>query len=64
MAKQYLGDAVYAEYSTYGNTLVLTTEDGISVTNCIIFEPETLSALLNFIGQARMRNDNSERETN
>jgi hypothetical protein len=41
--KTYLGDAVYAEYDGY--YLVLTTEDGESITNRIYLEPEVLQAL-------------------
>ncbi len=43
--KEYLGDAVYAEFDGCG--IMLTTEDGISTTNSIYLEPEIL-ALLNF----------------
>jgi hypothetical protein len=42
-SKTYLGDAVYAEYDGY--RIILTTEDGISVTNTIYMEPGTLKAL-------------------
>jgi len=41
MKKAYLGDAVYGWFSQYGD-LVLTTEDGISISNEIFFEPEVL----------------------
>jgi hypothetical protein len=46
--KQYLGDAVYAELVRFG-TLVLTTEDGISVTNKILLEPQVLDNLHLFL---------------
>lgn len=36
--KEYLGDGVYLDYD--GFHIVLTTEDGISVTNRICLEPE------------------------
>jgi hypothetical protein len=42
--KTYLGDGVYAEI-IYGQ-LVLTTEDGVSTTNTIVFEPEVLANFL------------------
>lgn len=45
--KTYLGDGVYAEIRPYH--LVLTTEDGISVTNEIFLEPEVLEALQLFL---------------
>ena len=45
--KRYLGDAVYAviEY----NRVVLTTEDGIRVTNRIVLEPEVWFELKRFV---------------
>ncbi len=43
MNKSYIGDGCYAEWDGYGITL--TTENGISVTNKIFLEPETLRAL-------------------
>ena len=47
MTKIYLGDGVYADEQS-GN-LVLTTENGISVTNEIVLEPEVVSALQRFL---------------
>lgn len=41
--KTYLGDGVYAEMSEIG--IVLTTEDGIAVTNTIVLEPEVYAHL-------------------
>jgi len=46
--KFYLGDAVYAELDSFG-AVVLTTEDGISTTNRIVLEEETLDALMQWI---------------
>jgi hypothetical protein len=51
MKKEYIGDAVYAEFDRYG-ALVLTTENGISVTNRIVLEPEVLAALEDYIRRA------------
>lgn len=42
--KRYVGDGVYADYSEHGE-LVLTTENGIEVTNTIVLEPEVWKAL-------------------
>lgn len=50
MSKEYLGDAVYAEYDGYGVTL--TTEDGVSTTNQIYLEPEVLLELLGYVRQS------------
>ena len=50
MMKEYLGDAVYAEYTDRG--IELTTEDGIRVTNRIFLEPEVLHALISFAKRA------------
>lgn len=46
--KRYIGDGVYADVNDIGD-LVLTTENGIEVTNTIVVEPEVLAALLKFI---------------
>ena len=35
--KVYLGDGAYVDFDGYA--LVLTTEDGISVTNTVVLEP-------------------------
>ena len=42
----YLGDGVYAERS--GDVVVLTTDDGVGVTNVIYLEPAVFTALLRF----------------
>ena len=52
IAKDYLGDAVYAEISQFGE-LILTTEDGISVSNRIALDDSTLTALERFVQRAR-----------
>ncbi len=36
--KEYLGDGVYLDFD--GFHIILTTEDGVSVTNTIFLEPE------------------------
>lgn len=48
MNKRYIGDGVYADIDDLGR-LVLTTEDGISVTNRIVLEPEVWAALQHFM---------------
>jgi hypothetical protein len=48
MKKQYLGDGVYIEID-YDTSLVLTTENGIEVTNRIVLERETLCAMIKYI---------------
>ncbi len=45
--KVYLGDGVYAEADEYG-AIILTTENGLSVTNTIYMEPSVLEALERF----------------
>ena len=46
MAKEYIGDGVYID--TNGFHIVLTTEDGLSVTNRIFLEPQYISGILNY----------------
>lgn len=41
--KCYLGDGVYIAHDGY--SLILTTENGISITNTIVLEPEVVAAL-------------------
>ncbi len=48
MKKEYLGDSVYAQITTFGE-LCLTTENGSAATNTIILEPEVLQALLDYV---------------
>lgn len=43
MTKEYLGDSVYIDFD--GNGFLLTTEDGITVSNSIYLELEVLLAL-------------------
>ena len=44
--KQYIGDGVYADFN--GFHVVLTTENGISVTNEIYLEDVVMAALLDW----------------
>lgn len=45
--KLYLGDGVYVHFD--GFSLILTTENGMEVTNTIFLEPDTYSALQDFV---------------
>lgn len=49
MEKIYLGDGVYVEASQEKQIITLTTENGIEITNTIIFEPEVLFNLVRFL---------------
>lgn len=51
--KSYLGDGVYVDWDDATYSIVLTTEDGISVTNRIILEPEVLTALQRYLMKLR-----------
>lgn len=46
MSKIYIGDGVYALFD--GLDIVLTTENGVDVTNTIVLEPSVLKALVEF----------------
>jgi hypothetical protein len=48
LAKAYLGDSVYVELNEHGQ-LVLSTSDGISVSNTIYLEPEVFRALVRYV---------------
>lgn len=49
----YLGDGVYADFDGFG--IVLTTEDGIEVTNRIVLEPETLANFTRWLARLPQR---------
>jgi hypothetical protein len=46
MDKVYLGDGVYVDND--GFNVILTTEDGVTVTNTIYLEPDVMQALLQY----------------
>lgn len=54
--KRYLGGAVYAEVDGL-NDLVLTTEDGNTITNKIYLEPPTWAALKDYVEAAEKEGD-------
>ena len=47
--KSYIGDGVYAEEGSYIGEVILTTEDGIKVTNTIVLGPNEITSLEHFI---------------
>ncbi len=47
MNKQYIGDGVYVEKE--GINYILTTEDGVSITNRIVLEPSIANSMLTFM---------------
>lgn len=47
--KRYIGDAVYVDYISESERLILTTEDGRDITNTIILEPQIYNNLLDFV---------------
>lgn len=51
--KEYLGDAVYADFDGYG--IVLTTEDGIRATNTIVLEPEVVRAFVQYVARLEVQ---------
>jgi hypothetical protein len=51
MKKQYIGDGVYVEFD--GWALVLTTEDGASVTNRIVLDDSVYFALVGVVDALR-----------
>ena len=55
MAKEYLGDEVYADYNGYH--LVLTVENGIGVTEKIYLEPEVYHAFTEYIERLKERSE-------
>lgn len=47
--KTYLGDGCYVRFDAVAEALVLTTEDGRSITNKIVLDGDVYGALLNFV---------------
>lgn len=47
IGKEYLGDGAYVAFDGYA--LVLTTENGIEVTNAVVLEPDVYAALLTYV---------------
>ena len=45
--KDYLGDGAYVKFDGYH--VVLTTEDGINITNTVALEPSVLAAFKRYI---------------
>jgi hypothetical protein len=62
-AKQYLGDGVYVAMDESREMLVLTTENGISVTNVIYLEEEVRDALVKYIRSEPWNEGPSRKET-
>ncbi len=51
--REYLGDGVYATYDGGDGTIVLTTENGVDVTNTIVLEPVVMLALMDWLLKIR-----------
>lgn len=58
--KSYLGDGVYADFDGYA--IILTTENGIEMTNRIVLEPPVLVALEKWVDTALADDEDSEDE--
>ena len=57
MNKQYIGDGCYVDFD--GNSLILTTENGISETNRIVLEPEVYTSLTKYVDNLKKPHDGS-----
>lgn len=50
MLKKYIGDGVYvARDDAWPDMLVLTTENGVEITNTIMLEPAVWNALADYV---------------
>lgn len=49
MNKKYIGDGVYVELDNTNYAVILTTENGISIINRIVLEPEVLNSLNEYL---------------
>jgi hypothetical protein len=59
MIKTYLGDGVYAAFD--GFSYVLTTEDGMRVTNEIVLEPEVYAGLVRWVEHLQQQKNGDPR---
>lgn len=57
--KRYLGDGCYVALAE--GKIVLTTENGVEVTNEIVLEPEVAEAFLEFIYRVKLETDRQAR---
>lgn len=51
--KEYIGDGVYA--ATDGFALILTTENGLEVTNTVVLEPREWAKLTKYVEALKSR---------
>lgn len=56
--KVYLGDGAYAEFDGFG--IILTTENGICITNTIYLESEVLQALIEFVNRLKEKHSEAQ----
>lgn len=47
--KDYMGDGVYIEQEDLDGSIVLTTENGIDITNSIYIEPQVWDAIKRYM---------------
>lgn len=55
LGAHYLGDGAYVYLEVEGGSVVLLTSDGISVTNQVVLDPETLRAFLGFLRDKKIK---------
>ncbi len=53
--KSYLGDGAYVDMGSYESEVVLTTEDGLSVTNRVVLGPTEVAVLLRWFNHREAR---------
>lgn len=51
--KAYLGDGVYVEWDPGREAFILTTENGVEITNTIVLELEVYRNLILFVEQLK-----------
>ena len=54
--KQYLGDGVYVQESSYLGSFELIVEDDMQITNCIHLEIETIQNFIDYLNELRPNN--------
>ena len=58
LMKEYIGDGVYVAFDGY--SLVLTTENGLALTNTIVLEPPVYTALVEYVSRLKSHTSTQE----
>ena len=61
--KQYIGDGVFAEVGDSVGDVLLTTSDGVKVTNAIYLDRDVLENLMHYVDMTKLNINRSSNES-